>query len=77
MAFLPSVEATLDRIRRKSNNYARHTVILWIPRYETKDIEGTIVSVFVIEIDMYLFALRLSRNKFHKVYVLLNDEFNK
>ena len=77
MVFLPTIEATPNKIRMDSNNYIFLTEILGMPQQETKDIEGTVVSVFGIEVDMNLFKLRFPRNNLHKVCELAVAILNK
>lgn len=77
MAFLSEIEATLDRIWMKSNNHARFTEIFAILEQETKNIEGTIVSVFGIEVDTNFFTGLFFRNKLYKAFVLAAAMLNK
>lgn len=60
-----------------SNNYTFLIDILGIPQYGTKDIEGTVVPVFGIEIDMNLFTLRFLRDNLYKVCELALAILNK
>ncbi len=77
MALLPSAKATPDRILMESDNYARLTDIFGVPRQETKDLEGTIVSVLDIEIDTNLFTTRLQHDELHKKCELSAPALNK
>lgn len=44
--------------------------IFEIPQQETKNLERTVVSIFVIEIDTNLFTIRLLLDKLLKAYEL-------
>lgn len=76
MALLPAIKATLDRIRMKSNNYTYLTDIPGIPRHETKDLEGTIGSIFGINIDTNLFTTHFLLNKLYEIYELASTTRN-
>ncbi len=61
--FLPAVKAILETIWIDNNKYGCLTDIFWIPRKKTKDFEGTVVSIFGIEVDIKLFTTRLLLDK--------------
>ncbi len=77
MAFFPAVEATLDRIRMKSNNYACLIDNLEIPQQEIKNLEGTLVPIFGIEVDTNLFTMHLTSDILYKVCKLSVSALNK
>ena len=77
VAFFPAVEATFDRIRIKSNNYACLIDILEIPQQEIKNLEGTLVPIFGIEVDTNLFTMRLTSDILYKVCELSVSASNK
>lgn len=77
MSLLPVVKDTPDKIRIFSNNHSRLTDILGIPRKKTKDLEGTAVLAFNIEIDTNHFVERLLRDKSHRKCELIAAMFNE
>lgn len=77
MAFLPIVKVTPDSIRIDTNNYICLTDILGIFRYRTKNLEGIVVSIIGIEIDINLFTERLPRNNLNIECELLKAMLKK
>lgn len=63
---LKAAITTIANLKSYENGYRLFTDCLGIPRQETKDCTGTVVTVFGIEIDTNLFEARIPKDKLDK-----------
>ncbi len=60
----------LERLMAEANAYIWLTDLLGLPRNNSKDCQGTLVTVFGIEVDTSSFTARLSQDKLEKAILV-------